>query len=379
MPSDDQRLHAPITDYARADFTTLDERLNLGEALDQIRRTGIGERIIYFYVTNADGKLVGVLPTRRLLTAPAEQPLAQVMVRRVAAIPQTATLLEACDLFVLYKFLSFPVVDENRRIVGVVDASLLTEELLNAGDIPVPVAPARTTASLSAPLPEPLRAARSSSAPPVALSLPPNEIFELLGFHLAQVREGTSPWRVFRLRFPWLLATIASGTLCALLSGLFAATLAKSLVLAFFMTMVLALNESLSIQAMSVTIQALRGVSLSWRWFFRTLRRELASALLLAAGLRRNGGPGRPHLAARRVGGGGHRGQHHAFAADVDGLWPGGCRPCCTPSSSTPRSPPVPSPSRWRISVRWDFISPSRGRCCEASDPAKSLGPIRGA
>ena len=288
MPGPDTpRLQAPILDYARPDFTTLQESLTIAEALERIRREGVGERIIYFYVTNADGKLVGVLPTRRLLTAPADQPLSAVMVRRVAAIPQTATLLEACDLFVLYKFLSFPVVDAHRHMVGVVDVSLLTEELLSANDGPassVSALPAENAAAAATATPAvPPRPADKPLAP-VALSLRPNEIFELLGFHLAQVREGTSPWRVFRFRFPWLLATIASGTLCALLSGLFAATLARSIVIAFFLTMVLGLNESLSIQAMSVTIQALRAAPLGWRWFVGALRREMASALLLALG-----------------------------------------------------------------------------------------------
>ena len=281
------RLRAPILDYARPDFTTLEQTLTVGEALDQIRRQGIGERVIYFYVVDGNGKLAGVLPTRRLLTAPAEQPVAQAMVRRVAAIPQTATLMEACDLFVLYKFLSFPVVDAERRMVGVVDVSLLTEELL--GDNDQPTAPVPPGEAASPPVEMASPAAIASALPktpaaPVALSMRPNELFELLGFHLAQVREGTSPWRVFRFRFPWLLATISSGTLCALLSGMFEETLARSIVIAFFLTMVLGLNESLSIQAMSVTIQSLRAAPLGWRWFFGALRREMASALLLALG-----------------------------------------------------------------------------------------------
>ena len=263
-----QRLEAPVLDYARTDFTTLEQSLTVGEALERIRQGGIGERIVYFYVVDADGRLVGVLPVRRLLTAPADQRLTQAMVRRVAAIPQTATLMEACDLFVLYKFLSFPVVDAERRMVGVVDVSLLTEELLaDSDDAPtVPVVPAVPSAQ-----------------PGPAAARPHDELFELLGFHLAQMREGASPWRAFRFRFPWLLATISSGTVCALLTGAFEATLAKSVVLAFFITMVLALNESLSIQAMSVTIQASRGGSPTWRGFLTTLRRELAAALLLAA------------------------------------------------------------------------------------------------
>ena len=176
------------------------------------------------------------------------------MVRRVAAIPATATVLEACEFFVLYKFFAFPVVDKDRRIVGMVDVTLFTEEMMEIE-------------------PEPVR--------PMGHS---DDFFEALGFHLAEVREA-SPWRVFRYRFPWLLATVASGTICALLAGLFETTLAKSLVIAFFLTMVLGLNEGVSTQSMSVTIQALRSVGVTWKWFSSALRREFATAGLLAFAL----------------------------------------------------------------------------------------------
>jgi magnesium transporter len=87
--------------------------------------------------------------------------------------------------------------------------------------------------------------------------------------------------RAFRFRFPWLLATIGSGTICALLAGRFEVTLAKSLVLAFFLTMVLGLSESVSIQSMTVTIQELRATRPTLRWYAQALRREAGTALLL--------------------------------------------------------------------------------------------------
>lgn len=251
------RLGQSVLEFARKDFTLLDENLTIQEALEAIRRQGIGERVIYFYVVDGAGKLTGVLPTRRLLTSPAGQRLAEVTVRRVAAIPQAATMLEACESFVLHKFLAFPVVDSERRVVGVVDLSLLTEELLDQEERP------------SVPLHEPVRR--------------PDDLFEMLGFHLAQLQEATAG-RAFRVRFPWLLATVGSGTVCAMLSGMFETTLAKSLVLTFFLTMVLGLNESVSIQSMTLTIQALRSATLSWRWYFASLRREAAAALLLGGG-----------------------------------------------------------------------------------------------
>jgi magnesium transporter len=45
--------------------------------------------------------------------------------------------------------------------------------------------------------------------------------------------------------------------------------------------MVLALNESVSMQSMSVTIHALRSVSVTTRWLAAAFQREVATALLL--------------------------------------------------------------------------------------------------
>jgi magnesium transporter len=106
------------------------------------------------------------------------------------------------------------------------------------------------------------------------------EFFEALGFRLEQIR-GVSAWRAFRFRFPWLLVTVTGGTVSAILAGFFEATLAGSLIIAFFLTMVLGLNESVSMQSMSVTIHALRSVSVTWDWLASAFRRELATSVLL--------------------------------------------------------------------------------------------------
>ncbi|PYI72140.1 MAG: magnesium transporter MgtE [Verrucomicrobia bacterium] len=232
----------PIVQHARKDFPLLDADMTIGEALERIRREGLGERVIYFYAIDEEKRLMGVVPTRRLLTA-------------VVAVPAKATVLDACEFFVLYKFLAFPVVDEQRRVVGIIDANLFAEEILEAGD----------TADRS----------RSSETVPVG-----PEFFEALGFRLEQIR-GASAWRAFRFRFPWLLVTVTGGTVSAILAGFFEATLASSLIIAFFLTMVLGLNESVSMQTMSVTIHALRSVNVTWNWLASAFRRELATAVLL--------------------------------------------------------------------------------------------------
>lgn len=251
MKQDAQRLRQPVLSVARRDVATLRESDTVQRALDEIRRQGVGERIVYFYVLDPEGRLAGVLPTRRLLTAPLDHLLSEVMIRRVVAIPHSATVMEACEAFVMHRFLAFPVVDDERRIVGVVDVSLLTEEAFDLAE--------REQAET---------------------------LFESIGFRIWQVR-GASPWRGFRFRFPWLLATIGSGTICALLAGWFELTLARTLVLAFFLTLVLGLGESVSIQSMTVVVQELRTGRPTLRWYVRALRRELGTAALLglAAGM----------------------------------------------------------------------------------------------
>jgi magnesium transporter len=237
-----------VLDFARRDVASLREDLTIQQALDTIRQRGVGEKIVYFYVVDGDGRLDGVLPTRRLLTAPVDQRLSEVMIRRIVALPQTATVMEACEAFVLHKFLALPVVDEQRRILGIVDVGLLTDEVFDIADI----------------------AEREGM----------DALFESIGVRVSQIREA-SPVRAFRFRFPWLLATIGSGTLCALLASAYEVTLARSIVLAFFLTLVLGLAESVSIQSMTVTIQALRAVQPTLRWYAKAFRREAGTAVML--------------------------------------------------------------------------------------------------
>ena len=70
---------------ARKDVATLHQDFNVQQALDAIRRRGVGEKIVYFYVVDSDGRLAGVVPTRRLLTAALEQRLSEVMIAAAQA------------------------------------------------------------------------------------------------------------------------------------------------------------------------------------------------------------------------------------------------------------------------------------------------------
>ncbi|MEI7962980.1 MAG: CBS domain-containing protein, partial [Verrucomicrobiota bacterium] len=106
MGSNPERSHLerPVSEYIRSGPPPLRIDQSVGDALASIRATGLEERIFYFYVVDAEGHLSGVVPARKLLTEQLNRMIGEVMMKRVLSLPQTATLMEACECFIMHKF-----------------------------------------------------------------------------------------------------------------------------------------------------------------------------------------------------------------------------------------------------------------------------------
>jgi magnesium transporter len=241
-------LNEPVTKHMRVDCTRLPMGLSVGQALDWVRDHPLPGRIIYFYVVDGEGRLQGVVPTRRLLLSAPGQPLADVMLRRVVTLPTAATVLDACEFFIQHRLLAFPVVDDRKRLLGVVDVELYTDEVSKLG------AEGRA-----------------------------DDLFQTIGVHVADARQG-APLPAFRKRFPWLGCNIAAGILAAFLAGFYHDTLDRVVALAFFIPVVLNLAESVSSQSVSLTLQLLHGPAPTWGALLQKLRVEALTGLLLGLG-----------------------------------------------------------------------------------------------
>jgi magnesium transporter len=241
----DQHLSDLVASHAHQNFVRLFVGETVGEALARVQTSGVEGRIIYFYVVDQQDRLQGVIPTRRLLLNPPETPIADIMVRQVVALPATATLLDACEFFVLHRFLALPVVDGQRRIVGVLDVELYTDEISDL-----------------------VRREENEN------------VFQLIGVRLGRAPQA-SVATAFRGRFPWLLCNIGGGLACAAVAALFQHVMADVIVLAMFIPVVLALAESVSIQSLTLAIQAHDSGRFQGRSILRRLRREATIGLAL--------------------------------------------------------------------------------------------------
>src|SRR4051812_40610645 len=98
----------------RFDFCQVKSDQTVAQALSDLRVQQPQGRIIYFYVMDEADQLLGVVPTRRLLLGRPEEMIADLMVRNVITIPSTASVRDACELFLRHKFLAFPVVHNEK-------------------------------------------------------------------------------------------------------------------------------------------------------------------------------------------------------------------------------------------------------------------------
>lgn len=244
-------LADPVLKHAKTDMATLRPQWTVAESLAHIRTAPPPSRIIYFYVTEADDRLVGVVPTRRLLLTPPDTKISDIMIKSVVTVPANATVLDACEFFTFHRLLAFPVVDPDRHLLGVIDVDLYTAELTMPSD---------------------------------EESVPRDDLFQLIGVHLSAATQR-KPTRAARERFPWLICNIAGGLLAAILSGFFDDVLSwKSAIFALFIPVVLALAESVSIQSVSIGLQKMATGRVSVRHALRELSAETATGFYLAVG-----------------------------------------------------------------------------------------------
>lgn len=239
------QLHEPIMPLAKPPQVVLQPEHTIAHTLERIRGAANASSIHYFYVVGDHDRLVGVVPARQLLAAAPEQAIRDIMVDQVVAIPDWATVLIASEYFATRRLLAFPVVNAAGQLRGVVDVSLFTDEVIDLAK--------RTY----------------------------DDIFQLIGVHGTEQR---SPWIAFRDRFPWLLCNIAGGLLAAFIASRFEHLLQEVVVLSLFIPIVLALGESVSMQALTLTLQGLADGPIVWSRLASALWKEFRTAALLGAG-----------------------------------------------------------------------------------------------
>ena len=93
----------------------------VGEAMAEIRRTGLDKETIYtLYVLDAQRKLLGTLPLRKLLLAQDDVKVETLMNQQFVCVHTTDDQELVADTVRKYDLISIPVVDHEERMIGII-------------------------------------------------------------------------------------------------------------------------------------------------------------------------------------------------------------------------------------------------------------------
>jgi magnesium transporter len=103
------------------EYISLKEHFTVTQALDRIRSLAhITETVYSLFVTDAARHLSGILSLRDLVVAQPEQTIGDIMTRDVVFVHTSTDQEEVARTIQRYDFLAIPVVDSERRLVGIV-------------------------------------------------------------------------------------------------------------------------------------------------------------------------------------------------------------------------------------------------------------------
>ena len=245
--SNKELLGSKIARYLRPVETVLVDDWSIEEALARLREKPLKTKILYFYVINTDGKLVGILPTRKFLLSYPSTKIHDAMDKDFIRLHIDSSVEKAMQIFVDERLLALPVVGSDDKLLGMIDVYICIKE------------------GFESPLSHEVN----------------QDIFQLIGISLEQ-KQVESAWFGFRSRMPWLVFNIIGGLTCAAISDYFEDVLAKFLMLAMFIPLVLTLSESVSMQAMTMSLQSMHSGHLGWKGFFKRIWNEWRTVSLLS-------------------------------------------------------------------------------------------------
>ncbi|VXD19474.1 Mg2+ transport protein [Planktothrix serta PCC 8927] len=103
------------------EYVSLKEYFTVSQSLERIRSLAhVTETIYSLYVTDSDRRLLGILSLRDLVTAQLDQSVGEIMNQDIVSVQTDTDQEEVADIIQRYDFLAIPVVDSERRLVGII-------------------------------------------------------------------------------------------------------------------------------------------------------------------------------------------------------------------------------------------------------------------
>jgi magnesium transporter len=224
-------------------YSRLRGDMTVDEAIAYLRRDARHrEKTVYYvYVVDSDEHLLGVVSFRDLIVAPGDKLVREVMNTEVISAPEDLDQEALSQLFMRHHLMMMPIVDTEGRIKGVV----------NVDDI-VDVVQEEATEDI-----QKIGGVETLEGPYLQVPLP----------------------LMIRKRAPWLAALFLGEMLTATAMGQFETEIARAVVLALFVPLIISSGGNSGSQATTLVIRAMALGEVRLRDWWRVIRREVVTGL----------------------------------------------------------------------------------------------------
>jgi magnesium transporter len=226
------------------DFIAVKEDWTVQKVLDYIRAYGQdSETLNVIYVVDDRGKLIDDIRMREFLLKPLASHVRDIMEKTFVALNVTDSERDAVNIFRKYDRTALPVIDSNGVLLGIVTI----DDMLD-------VAEREATEDI-----QKLGGSEALDAPYLTIRFP----------------------HMIRKRAPWLVILFVSEMLTATAMGFFSDEIAKAVVLALFVPLIISSGGNSGSQATTIVIRAMALGEVMLRDWWRVMGREVLSGLAL--------------------------------------------------------------------------------------------------
>jgi len=227
------------------DFIALEEHMTAHEVIEslQTKEHLDVEMPFYIYVVDDNEHLVGVSSLRQLVVVPSAKPLRDFMATDVISVTTDMDQEEVARIVAQYNFLAVPVVDEDRRMVGLVTVDDVIDVF-------------REEAT--------------------------EDILKMAGVGEEFV-ETKSIVRSTRIRLPWLFASFLGGIVAIFIIGYFEESLKQVSYLALFIPVIMGMGGNIGIQSSTIVVRGIATGRINIRDLWTVVSKELTIGVILGA------------------------------------------------------------------------------------------------
>lgn len=227
------------------EFVRLDQKMTVGEALKHIRSVAREKESIYacYVLEPRTDRLLGAVSLRDLVMAELSTPVAEVMRKKPVTVNAFDDQEEVAKKIGKYNLLAVPVLEKDGRVVGFVTVDDVIDVLVEEGTEDI---------------------LRMAAVEPGALDRPYMQVALPV---------------MIKKRAGWLVILFLGEMLTATAMGFFEKEIARAVVLALFVPLIISSGGNSGSQASTLVIRALALGEVTLRDWWRVMRREILSGL----------------------------------------------------------------------------------------------------